>query len=167
MTSIKKVFISVFSQEGREKFESVWFQGIKMLSSYAKAYFFIYFLTFVQTLIGFTVLGVKYSVILSIICAIADVLPVLGIGIIYIPLSLVYLLTGNYFAGVGILILFVLISIVRQIVEPKIVSTSLGIHPVITLLAIFIGLKAYGLVGMIFLTFLVVFYKVLKNSKIL
>lgn len=167
MTSIKKKFISVFSQEGREKFENVWFQGIKMLSRYAKAYFFIYFLTFLQTLIGFTILGVKYSVILSIICAIADVLPVLGIGVIYLPLSLIYLLTGNYFAGVGILILFVLISIVRQIVEPKIVSTSLGIHPVITLLAIFIGLKAYGLVGIIFLTFLVVFYKVLKNSKII
>jgi sporulation integral membrane protein YtvI len=167
MTNIKKKFISVFSQEGREKFENVWFQGIKMLSRYAKAYFFIYFLTFLQTLIGFTILGVKYSVILSIICAVADVLPVLGIGIIYLPLSLIYLLTGNYFAGIGILILFVLISVVRQIVEPKVVSTSLGIHPVITLLAIFIGLKAYGFIGMIFLTFLVVFYKVMKNSKIL
>jgi sporulation integral membrane protein YtvI len=167
MTSIKKKFISMFSDDGREKFEKVWFHGIKMLSQYAKAYFFIYFLTFLQTLIGFTILGVKYTVILSIICAIADILPVLGIGIIYLPLSLIYLLSGNYFTGVGILILFVLISIVRQIVEPKIVSTSLGIHPVITLLAIFIGLKAYGFVGMIFLTFLVVFYKVMKNTKII
>lgn len=167
MTSIKKKFISVFSENGREKFENVWFQGIKMLSQYAKAYFFIYFLTFLQTLIGFSILGVKYTVILSIICAFADILPVLGIGVIYLPLALIYLLSGNYFAGVGILILFVLISAVRQIVEPKIVSTSLGIHPIITLLAIFIGLKAYGFVGMIFLTFLVVFYKVMKNSKII
>jgi sporulation integral membrane protein YtvI len=167
MSSIKRKFISVFSESGREKFENVWFHGIKMLSQYAKAYFFIYFLTFLQTLIGFIILGVKYSVILSIICAFADILPVLGIAIIYLPLALIYLLSGNYFTGVGILILFVLISIVRQIVEPKIVSTSLGIHPVITLLAIFIGLKAYGFVGMIFLTFLVVFYKVLKNSEII
>ena len=167
MTSIKKKFISVFSENSREKFENVWFQGIKMLSQYAKAYFFIYFLTFLQTLIGFSILGVKYTVILSIICAFADILPVLGIGVIYLPLALIYLLSGNYFAGVGILILFVLISAVRQIVEPKIVSTSLGIHPIITLLAIFIGLKAYGFVGMIFLTFLVVFYKVMKNSKII
>lgn len=166
MKSIKEKFISMFSENGREKFESVWFHGIKMLSQYAKAYFFIYFLTFLQTLIGFTILGVKYTVILSIICAIADVLPVLGIGIIYLPLALIYLLSGNFFAGVGILILFVLISVVRQFVEPKIVSTSLGIHPVITLLAIFIGLKAFGFAGMIFLTFLVVFYKVLKNAKI-
>lgn len=167
MSSIKKRVVSVFSESGREKFENVWSQGIRMLTQYAKAYFIIYFLTFIQTLIGFSILGVKYAVILSIICAIADILPVLGIGLIYLPLSLIYMLSGNYFVAVGILILFILISIVRQIVEPKIVSTSLGIHPVITLVAIFIGLKAFGLIGMVFFTFMVVFYKVLKNSKIL
>lgn len=167
MTDIKKRVVSVFSESGREKFEKVWYHGIRMLTQYAKAYFFIYFLTFLQTLIGFSILGVKYSVILSIVSAVADILPVFGIGLIYLPLALVYLLSGNYFAGIGILILFVLISIVRQIVEPKIVSTSLGIHPVTTLVAIFIGLKAFGLIGMIFFTFLIVFYKVLKNSKIL
>ncbi len=167
MTSIKKRIVSVFSDSGREKFERVWFQGISMLTRYAKAYFFIYFLTFIQTLIGFSILGVKYSVILSIICAIADILPILGIGLIYLPLSLIYILSGNYFAGIGILILFILISIVRQIVEPKIVSTSLGIHPIATLVAIFIGLRAFGFIGMIFLTFMIVFYKALRNSKIL
>lgn len=167
MTNIKKRIVSIFSDSGREKFEKVWYQGIRMLTQYAKAYFFIYFLTFLQTLIGFSILGVKYAVILSIICAIADVLPVFGIGLIYLPLALVYILSGNYFAGAGILILFVLISIIRQIVEPKIVSTSLGIHPMATLVAIFIGLKAFGFIGMIFLTFLIVFYKVFKNSKIL
>jgi sporulation integral membrane protein YtvI len=167
MTSIKKKFISVFSEKGRAKFENVWSQGIRMLSSYAKAYFFIYFLTFLQTLIGFSILGVKYTVILSIICAVADILPILGIGIIYLPIALIYMLSGSYFTAIGILVLFILISAVRQIVEPKIVSTSLGIHPVMTLLAIFIGLKAFGFAGMIYLTFLMVFYKVLKNSKIL
>lgn len=167
MTSIKKKFLSVFSENGRDKIEKVWSQGLKMLSKYIKAYFFIYFLTFLQTLIGFSILGVKYTVILSIICAFADILPVLGIGLIYLPLAAVYLLTGNYFTGIGILVLFILISIVRQIVEPKVVSTSLGIHPVATLIAIFIGLQAFGFIGMIYFTFLMVFYKVLKNTKIL
>ncbi len=167
MTRIKKKFLSVFSENGREKIEKVWSQGLKMLSKYVKAYFFIYFLTFLQTLIGFSILGVKYTVILSIICAFADILPVLGIGLVYLPLAVVYLLSGNYFAGIGILVLFILISIVRQIVEPKIVSTSLGIHPVATLIAIFIGIQAFGFIGMIYFTFLMVFYKVLKNTKIL
>ena len=167
MSSIKKRFISVFSDSGRDKIEKIWSQGLKMLTKYVKAYFFIYFLTFVQTLAGFSILGVKYSVLLSIICAFADILPVLGIGLVYLPLSAIYIISGNYFAGFGILILFVLISIVRQIIEPKIVSTSLDIHPVTTLVAIFIGLKAFGIIGMIYLTFMIIFYKILKNTKII
>lgn len=167
MSSIKKRFISIFSDSGRDKIEKIWSQGLKMLTKYVKAYFFIYFLTFVQTLAGFSILGVKYSVLLSIICAFADILPVLGIGLVYLPLSAIYIISGNYFAGFGILILFVLISIVRQIIEPKIVSTSLDIHPVTTLVAIFIGLKAFGIIGMIYLTFMIIFYKILKNTKII
>jgi sporulation integral membrane protein YtvI len=167
MSSIKRRFVSVFSESGKEKIEKIWSQGISMLTRYVKAYFLIYFLTFIQTFIGFTILGVKYSVLLSIICAFADILPVLGIGLVYLPLATIYIFSGNYFAGFGILILFVLISIIRQIVEPKIVSTSLGIHPVATLVAIFIGLKAYGIIGMVYLTFMIVFYKVLKKKKII
>jgi sporulation integral membrane protein YtvI len=167
MSSIKARFISAFSESGREKVLGLWNQGIGMLSRYIKAYFLIYSLTFVQTLIGFSILGIRYAVMLSIICAIADILPVLGIGLIYLPLSVIYLLMGNYFTGIGILLLFLLISIVRHIVEPKIVSTSLGIHPIATLVAIFIGLKAAGLIGMVYLTFMIVLYRVLKNTKII
>lgn len=166
MGSIKKKVLSIFSDTGKEKFSTVWNSGIRMLGQYVKAYSIIYSLTFIQTLIGFSVLGVKYAVILSIVCAIADLLPILGIGLVYLPLSAIYLVAGNYFTAIGLLALFVLISVIRQVVEPKIVSTSLGIHPVIVLAAIFIGLKAYGLLGMIYLTFMVVFYKILKASKI-
>ncbi len=167
MSNIKTRFMSIFSDSGRDKINKIWSQGLNMLTKYVKAYFFIYFLTFIQTLTGFLILGVKYSVLLSVICAFADILPVLGIGLIYLPLAVIYIISGNYFAGFGILILFVLISIVRQIVEPKIVSTSLGIHPVTTLVAIFIGLKAFGIIGMLYLTFMIIFYKILRNTKII
>lgn len=167
MTMIKQRIFSVFSESGRKKFEDVWYQGIRMMSQYVKSYCFIYFLTFLETLAGFLLLGIRYTVILSIICAVADILPILGIGLVYLPLALVCLLSGNYFTAVGVLSLFLFIVIVRQIIEPRIVSNSLGIHPVLSLVIIFIGLKAYGLAGMVYLTFLVVFYKVLRNSKLL
>lgn len=166
MTQIKNSIKSVFSSEGREKFAKVWYEGIRMLTQYIKAYCLIYFLTFVQTLIGFSIFRVKYTVILSIVCAIGDILPVLGIAVVYLPLIAIYYFTGNYFTAAGLLILFILISVIRQIVEPKIVSKSLGIHPVITLAAIFIGLKSYGFLGMIYLTFLVICYKVLKTAGV-
>jgi len=167
MTAIKEKVMSLFSEKGREKFLKVWYEGIKILSQYIKAYLLIYSLTFLQTLFGFSILGVKYAVILSLICTITDILPVLGIAVIYLPLAAIYLISGNYFTSAGLIILFLLISVVRQIVEPRIVSSSLGIHPVLILAAIFIGLKAYGFTGMIYFTFLVVFYKILKASKML
>ena len=167
MSNIKKSLITILSERGKEKIEVIWNQGLKMLIKYIKAYFLICLLTFIQTLIGFTILGVKYSVLLSFICAFADILPVFGIGLVYLPLAAIYIISGNYFTGFGILILLALIGIIRQIIEPKILSASLGIHPVTTLITIFIGLKAFGFLGMIYLTFLVVFYKVLKNTKII
>lgn len=167
MSVIKEKISYMLSDNGKEKFVKVWYEGIKMLTRYVKAYSIIYFLTFLQTLVGFSIFRVKYAVILSIICAAADVLPVLGIGLIYIPLAAIYLISGNYFTAIGIIILYLIINIVRRIVEPKIVSTSLGIHPIIVLAVIFIGFTAYGFIGMIYLTFLVLFYKVLKTVKIL
>ncbi len=167
MTKIKKNVLSIFSDSGRQKFDRVWSNSVYMLTKYIKAYSIIYALTFIETLIGFLILGVKYAVTLSIISAVADILPVIGIAAVYIPVSFIYILMGDYLTGAGIIILFLLISIVRQVAEPKIVSDSLELHPVASLVVMFIGLKAFGLVGMLYLTFLIVFYKVLKKSKIL
>jgi predicted PurR-regulated permease PerM len=72
----------------------------------------------------------------------------------------------EYFVALGIIILYLIISVVRQVIEPKIVSVSLGIHPVLVLAIMFIGLKAYGFWGLIYLTMLVVSYKVLKASNV-
>lgn len=139
-----------------------------MLGNYLLSYLLIIGVTFLETLIVFLVFKVKYAVILSIICAIADLLPILGIGSIYIPLAIIYFFfIKNYIAAFGIIVSYVLVSVVRQIIEPKIVSSSLGIHPVAVLAALFIGLKAGGLSGIVFCIFLVVFYNIFKKVDIL
>jgi sporulation integral membrane protein YtvI len=167
MGAIKEKILSIFSDRGREKFVKVCYEGIKMLTRFIKAYSIVYFLTFIQTLIGFSALGIKYAVMLSLVCAVADIFPILGIGLVYIPLSVSYFIAGHYFTAAAVIVLYIIISVVRQIVEPKIVSTSVGIHPVLVLAILFIGLKAYGFIGMLYLTFLVVFYKVLKSANVL
>lgn len=139
----------------------------KMLSNYLISYLLIISITFIETLIGFLLLKVKYAVILSIIAAIFDLLPILGIGSIYIPTAIIYLLTKNYFKALVVIVLYGIVSIIRQIIEPKIVSSSLGLHPVAVLAAIFIGFKANGILGMLFCIFLVVFYNILKKVDVL
>lgn len=150
-----------------ERVLSIYKETKKMLGNYAFSYTIIIFITFVETLIGFLIFKVKYALILSIICAIADILPVLGIGTIYLPVVIISYFSKQYVTMAGILIIYILVSIIRQIIEPKIVSSSLGIHPVPILAAIFIGLKASGISGMFFFIFLIVFYTIFKKVNVL
>lgn len=140
----------------------------KMIFNYLRSYLIVIGITFGITLVGFLVLGVDYAFILSLLCGILDLLPILGMPIVYFPLILIYgFIHHNYFVAIGLAILYVLVFIVRQIVEPKIVSSSLGIHPVAVLAAFFIGLKAGGITGMVFCLFLVVFYNILKKVEVI
>jgi predicted PurR-regulated permease PerM len=138
-----------------------------MLVHYFFSYLGVVSITFVITLAGFMGLGVRYTLLLSFLAALFDMLPILGMAMIYIPVAIVFFLTGNYFVGVAVLVLYVIAMVVRQIVEPKIVSTSLGVHPVAIIAALFIGLMANGILGMIFCVFLVIFYNVLNKAGVL
>jgi len=168
ITTAKNKIFNLFPREKSEQMFLFIYETKKMLGNYFLSYMTIIGITFIETLIVFLVFKVKYAIILTIICACFDILPILGIGAIYIPLALIYLfLIKSYITAAGIIISYVIISIIRQIIEPKIVSSSLGIHPVATLAAIFIGLKANGISGMLFCIFLVIFYNVLKKVDIL
>jgi sporulation integral membrane protein YtvI len=167
MAKIRSKIFSIFSDKSRSKIEKVWHQCILTLSKYIKAYSFILSLTFIITLVGFLLLGVRYSVVLSVICAFADILPVLGTGLVFLPLSLIYILLGNYYTSIGILALFLLIITIRQFVESKIISASLGLHPLLVMVSIFAGMRAFGMTGVLYFIFLSFLYKILKASGIL
>lgn len=168
MTSSKNKLLNIISSHKANKMSYVFSETKRMLGNYLLSYLLIIGVTFLETLIVFLVFKVKYAVILSTVCAVADIMPILGIGTIYIPLAIIYFFfLNNYIAAFGIIVSYILISIIRQIIEPKIVSSSLGIHPVSVLAALFIGLKANGLSGIIFCIFLVVFYNIFKKVDIL
>lgn len=167
MTSAKDKMLHIFPSQNTDRVKNIFEESKRMLGGYAFSYAIIISITFVETLIGFIILDVKYAVILSILSAIFDILPILGIGSIYVPLAIIYLLSKNYVVAIGIGVLYALVSIIRQIVEPKIVSSSLGIHPVPVLAALFIGLKANGIAGMFFCIFFVVFYTIFKKVKVI
>lgn len=164
---IESKFFTMFSIKGKEKVRDILKESNKMFSGYIKAYLTIISITFIETFIGFTILRIDYALILSLVAAFLDILPILGVGAVYIPLAIVNYLMGNYFICVGLIILYVLVSLIRQILEPKLVATSLGVYPIAILASIFIGFKAYGFLGMIYLIFLIIFYNIFKKSDVL
>lgn len=167
LSGFKDKVFSYLPSEKNDKIYNTVNETKKMLIHYGLSYLIVIFISFLVTLIGFLVLGVKYAVLLSFLSAILDILPILGMGTVYIPLAIIYFFSKNYFVSAGILILFILASTIRQIVEPKIVSTSLGVHPVAILAALFIGIMANGVSGMIFCVVLVILYNVLNEADIL
>lgn len=138
-----------------------------VLFIYMKSYTFLFMLTFVELFIGFLVLKIPYAATLAIAIAIFDILPVLGIGGILLPWSIILLIMGNATLAVGVLVLYVIITAIRNTVEPKIVGRQIGLHPLATLVFMFIGLKVLGIIGMIlFPVGLSIFTNLEKNGVI-
>lgn len=112
---------------------------------YVLSYLFLYFLTFCETCVIMAVLGVPYPLITGLIAAVADVLPVLGPGMVLAPVAIYQLLVGEYARALGILIGWLVIVCIRQVVEPRLVSSTVKIHPLASLAAIYFSLVARNL----------------------
>ena len=126
---------------------------IKSLGCYLKAQAKLILISFVISLIGltlFSVLGldVNYPLLAAIGIAIVDALPIFGSGTVMVPWAIISAFNGNITLGIAIFILWIIMSIVRQIIEPKIVSGQIGIHPIFTLIAMYTGFKFLGFIGL-------------------
>ena len=113
-----------------------------------RSYALIMFITFVELSIGLSIIGIRYAVLVSALISIFDILPVLGTGGIMIPWVLVSLLQGKIGTALGLLIVYVAITVIRNIIEPKIVGGQLGLHPVVTLCSMFVGVQLLGAIGL-------------------
>ena len=127
---------------------------ISTLGNYLKAEMILVLISFVQVLIGlhimkFAGLNVEYPLLAAIAIGFVDALPILGSGTVIIPWAVFSACNGDITLALWLLILFIIISVVRQFIEPKIVSKQIGIHPIFTLIAMYTGLKFMGILGLL------------------
>lgn len=132
---------------------------ISSLGNYLKAQLVIICITFIELFIAFVILKQPYPLTLAVIAAIVDALPILGTGTILIPWGIYSAITGNLTLGIALIVVYAIILIVRQLIEPRIVSDKIGVNPFLTLLAMYIGFKFLGLLGIIVGPILLVIYK--------
>ncbi len=114
-----------------------------------RSYVLIMFITFLEQSIGLTILGVEYPILIAMAIAVFDILPVVGSGTVMLPWAVVSLVSGDMKRGVGLLVLYVIITIIRQTIEPRIVGDQVGLHPLLTLMCMFVGLRVFGGVGLL------------------
>ncbi|WP_099470011.1 sporulation integral membrane protein YtvI [Konateibacter massiliensis] len=119
------------------------------VGGYFKAQFKIMFIVAVILFVGFTILGVDYAVLLALLISFLDFLPFFGTGTALIPWALVKFLSADYKIAVGLLIIYGVSQLVRQLIQPKIVGDSMGLNPLLTLIFMYAGYKLKGVLGMI------------------
>lgn len=135
-----------------------------------KAYLLIMFITFCELSIGFTILSIagimsnSYIYLIALGICIFDILPVAGSGGILIPWAIVSIVMGNTAQAIGLLVIYVVITVIRQYIEPKIVGDSLGVNPLITLGGLYFGLKLFGVLGMFIVPILIMTIKAFNDT---
>lgn len=141
----------------------------KMFKSYAT----LIFITFCEISIGLNILKLigiydgGYIIAISVVTAIVDILPVLGTGTILVPWALYNFFTGNIGLGIGLIVIYALITVIRQILEPRLVSMNIGIHPVVTLFGMYLGVRLFGVVGIFILPITFFLIKALNDEGII
>ena len=155
-----------------EKYIKIILEIKDIVFKYVGTYSFLVFCTFVITFIGFNILKMPYSLLLSFTCMILDLLPIVGMILVFLPLVVIYFFSGKFVIVVFLIILFSVIMITRNILEPKLLSASLELSQLSVLIAIFVGLNAGGFKGMIYLISLFIafnFYKkyVTNNKEVI
>lgn len=139
---------------------------LKML----RAYGIIMFITFCELFLGLSILNLigvmnnGYVFMIAIAIAVFDILPVAGSGGILIPWAVVSLILGSYPKAIGLIVIYVVITVIRQYIEPKIVGSSLGVHPIVTLAGLYFGLKLFGFMGMFIIPLTVMTLKAFNDA---
>ncbi len=136
---------------------------LKMLRGYAA----ILLITFIELLLGLSLAGIKYPLIISFIIAVLDILPVIGTGTVLIPWAAVNFLTSNSSQGIKILVLYIIITVVRNIIEPKIIGSQIGLFPLVTLISMYLGIKLFGFSGIFTLPLITIVLVQLQRSGVI
>lgn len=112
------------------------------------SYGLIFLLTFVELFMGFSLLRIENSFGAALLVAVLDILPVLGTGAVLIPWAIIALLQGNTAFGVLMAVLYLTITIVRNVIEPRLVGKQMKLHPALTFAAMLVGLRIFGVLGL-------------------
>lgn len=122
---------------------------VDVMVGYLKAQFKIEIWVYLSIVIGFWILKVRYGYLIAVLIAFLDILPVLGTGTILIPWAIFKALSGQYMFAVGLLIIWGVGQLIRQIIQPKVIGDSMGMSPMLTLVLLYAGYKLAGVTGMI------------------
>jgi sporulation integral membrane protein YtvI len=139
----------------------------KAFSGYLRAQFILIFISAVIIFIGLVFIKVPHALAIAAIAALVDLLPIIGTGIIFVPWIIYTFITGEFSLTISLSILYMVVIITRQVIEPKILSANIGINPLVSLITLFVTIQLWGMIGVIIAPILLILVYVVFQSGIL
>jgi sporulation integral membrane protein YtvI len=165
--ALKPAFLRFFAEgKSRDSINMVLSKLQMATIGFLRAQIILSSLTFVITAIALKIIGIEYVLFSSFVVVLIDLMPILGTGAALVPWAMYYFFIGGINEGIGLLILFLIMTIIRRTLEPKILADSLDMSPLVTLIAMYIGLSTFGIIGMILVPAMVLIYKTLEEADI-
>ena len=143
---ITKITPKKIEDTARETYKDM----INAFLGYVRATIVLITISGIISVIGFLILRTDYVILMGVLVAICDLLPILGPGTVLVPWAIFNLLTGDLFTGIGLIIIYLVVLVVRQLIQPKLIADGVGLHPLATIVSLYFGLELLGVWGLIF-----------------
>ncbi|MCZ0756624.1 sporulation integral membrane protein YtvI [Anoxybacillus sp. J5B_2022] len=145
---LKKSLEKHLSERTKQRLTIIMTQLSRAGIGFIKAQFLLSVITFLLALGGLLMLRVDYPLLFSFLIVIVDILPILGTGSVLVPWGILNIANGHGATGIGLIVLFVVITVIRRTIEPKIFSSNLGISPLAALVSVYLGFRLLGFIGL-------------------
>lgn len=140
--------LGIIPCEARTYFKDFAKELLYVTRCYLKSYSMLFLISLTELFFGMLIVGIPRPFTVAFGIAFVDLLPVFGCGTVLAPWFVIEFIRGSTQTGIGLLILYIIITVVRQMIEPKIVGEFTGLHPLLMLMSIFLGLFLFGAFGM-------------------
>lgn len=149
------------------KLKQLYLQLKKSVFAFVKAQIIITFYTASIVWFGLFIFRIEHALLIAFFVFIIDFFPYIGVGVLFLPWIFYCFFIGNYVLTIQLAIIYMVIIILRQIMEPKIVATSIGLHPLVTVFVLFFGITTFGLLGMMLTPLLLIILSAIYHAQII
>jgi sporulation integral membrane protein YtvI len=167
LPSMKSSFLSLFEEKSRGQMDQVLVSLRKSVFGFLRAQLLLSVITYVICFIGLMIIGTGYPLAISLLIVVVDILPILGTGSVLVPWAAYEIAAGGVVEGIGLLLLYIVITVVRRIIEPKILGDAVGIGALPALVSLYVGYELVGVIGVFLGPIVVIVFMAARKAGLL
>jgi sporulation integral membrane protein YtvI len=167
LPQMKSSFLSLFEEKSRGQMDQVLVSLRKSVFGFLRAQLLLSVITYIISFIGLMLIGTGYPLAISLLIVVVDILPVLGTGSVLVPWAVFEAVSGDIYTGVGLILLYIVITVVRRTVEPKILGDAVGISALSALISLYVGFELVGVIGVFLGPIVVIVFMAARKAGLL